>query len=66
MDNQISDTQHRSERTMESPMISFAHLDTRFYMDDGDASAGTLHGFPFPQEEELYETGILSRIFLKC
>lgn len=60
------DIHQQSDPQAESPTVSFAHLNSLFLVEGPDDLTGPAYGFPAPQEEELYETGILSRIFLKC
>jgi len=49
------------------PILSFAHLSS--CLDAGAAwsdSQNTSYGFPASREEDLYETGFLLKVFLKC
>jgi len=62
----MSENQHHSDGAMEFPLISFAHLDIRHFTEDDEASSDSAFGFSSPQEEDLYETCVLGRIFLKC
>lgn len=49
------------------PSLSFAHLSLSFeVMDEMDDDRVAAYGFPQSQEEDLYETGYLSKIFLRC
>ena len=49
------------------PAISFSHLALCFSMPQADDDDSMVpYGFPAPQEERLYETGVLAREFLKC
>ena len=56
---------HSPKRPEEEPLISFAHLsfsiDTNM-IDD----TGSIFGFPETKETQLYETGYLAKIFLRC
>ena len=48
-------------------IMSFSHLSSCFASDDlSDDSQGAAYGFSVPREEELYETGYLAKIFLRC
>jgi hypothetical protein len=51
----------------EDPFISFSHLASCFSEHETvDDNPNPSHGFPSPREENLYETGILVKMFLKC
>jgi len=60
------ETGHHSAPDVQLPTISFAHLASTFDADETDILEKYVYGFPYPQEEELYETGILISVFLKC
>lgn len=49
------------------PFLSFSHLasavDSQDMLDNDQSAA---YGFPQSQEEDLYETGYLSKLFLRC
>lgn len=56
-----------AEKTAEAPVVSFAHLSSCFIDDDAlNENQGTAYGFPASQEQDLYETGFLLKVFLKC
>ena len=54
---------HQSDLRTQTPALSFAHLDNCLAPESDGSS---FYGFAQPQEEVLYQTGVLSRIFLKC
>ena len=52
---------------MNGPSMSFAHLSSAFESSDIlHDDPGAAFGFPQSREEDLYETGYLSKIFLRC
>lgn len=56
-----------AEKTAATPVVSFAHLSSCFINDDAlNENQSTVYGFPASQEEDLYETGFLQKVFLKC
>lgn len=56
-----------AEEAESGPSLSFSHLSLTFdAMDMPDDAYGAAYGFPQSQEEDLYETGYLSKIFLRC
>lgn len=51
----------------EGPVISFSHLSSYLISDDiSNDHQSPAYGFPASQEENLYETGFLLKVFLKC
>jgi hypothetical protein len=48
----------------QEPLVSFAHLSLSVAL--ADELSVPPYGFPAGQEEELYETGYLSKFFLRC
>ena len=51
----------------EGPVISFSHLSSYLISDDiSNDHQGLTYGFPASQEDDLYETGFLLKVFLKC
>jgi len=62
----FEDPQHM-EAGMGDPFISFSHLAACFPHNAIDTNEDPMgYGFIPPREETLYETGILSRTFMKC
>jgi hypothetical protein len=56
---------HFPKRPLDEPLVSFAHL--AVLADKGmDSEAEAVYGFPSSRETELYETGYLAKIFLRC
>jgi len=52
---------------LSGPSLSFSHLASTFdAMDMPDDDQSAAYGFPQSQEEDLYETGYLSKLFLRC
>jgi hypothetical protein len=49
------------EEKADGPLVSFSHLSSSFASEDI-----LNYGFPASQEEDLYETGYLCKIFLRC
>jgi hypothetical protein len=51
----------------DGPTFSFSHLSSWLASEDilNDNQSAPF-GFPAPQEEDLYQTGYLLRVFLKC
>jgi len=61
---QISDV-----KTEDKPTLSFSHLSSWLVSEDIlNDNQSAPYGFPAPQEQEedLYQTGYLIRVFLKC
>ena len=56
---------HPSKRPADEPLISFSHLS---FPTDADRIDDTesVFGFPETKESQLYETGYLAKIFLRC
>ncbi|PKN18474.1 MAG: hypothetical protein CVU71_13350 [Deltaproteobacteria bacterium HGW-Deltaproteobacteria-6] len=55
------------EKISAAPVVSFSHLSSCFASEailNDDQS--TIGNFSAPQEEALYETGYLLKIFLRC
>jgi len=56
-----------ADEAMSGPSLSFSHLASTFdSMDLPDNDQSAAYGFPQSQEEDLYETGYLSKLFLRC
>jgi hypothetical protein len=52
---------------VEESSVSFSHLSSYLASEDTlTDNQSTAYGFPAPQEEDLYETGYLLKVFLKC
>ena len=61
------ETQRTVDKMVEEPSVSFSHLSSYFASEDSlNDNQSTAYGFPVPQEEDLYQTGYLSKVFLKC
>jgi len=55
------------EEAVSVPSLSFSHLaSTVDSMDMLDDDRSVAYGFPQSEEEDLYETGYLSKLFLRC
>jgi len=55
------------DEAVRGPSLSFSHLAATFAaMDMLDDEQSAAYGFPQSQEEDLYETGYLSKLFLRC
>ena len=55
------------DEAVNGPSLSFSHLASTFdLMDMPDDDQSAAYGFPQSQEEDLYETGYLSKLFLRC
>jgi hypothetical protein len=51
----------------ESPSLSFSHLSSWFASEDIlNDNQSAPYGFPTPLEEDLYQTGYLLKVVLKC
>ncbi|MBP7764192.1 MAG: hypothetical protein KA113_03270 [Syntrophaceae bacterium] len=48
------------------PAVAFAHLAAGFAAPASDDAVPVPYGFPAAAEEDLYMTGYLQRIFLRC
>jgi hypothetical protein len=56
-------------KTEDGPTLSFSHLSSWLASEDIlNDNQSSPYGFPAPQEQEedLYQTGYLIRVFLKC
>ena len=54
-------------KTEGKPTLSFSHLSSCFASEDSvNDNQIEPSGFPAPQEEDLYQTGYLFSVFLKC
>jgi hypothetical protein len=63
----IPEIQITVEKIADAPIVSFSHLSSCFASENIlNDDQSTVYGFPAAQEEELYETGYLSKIFLRC
>lgn len=59
--------QKPNDATAEEPFVTFSHLASCFASNEtADDTLYLSHGFPSPREENLYETGYISKTFLKC
>lgn len=55
------------DKMVEEPSVSFSHLSSYLASEDTlTDNQSTAYGFPVPQEEDLYQTGYLLKVFLKC
>ncbi len=63
----IPEIQITVAKTEDGPALSFSHLSSWLASEDilNDNHIAS-YGFPAPQEEDLYQTGYLLRVFLKC
>jgi hypothetical protein len=51
----------------QDPIVTFDHLTSCYpRQENDDDNSSAAHGFPSSSEENLYETGMLVKIFLKC
>jgi len=56
-----------AENEDENPSLTFSHLATWFASDEILNDQPSMpYGFPAAKEEDLYQTGYLPRVFLKC
>ena len=54
-------------KTEDEPALSFSHLSSWLASEDVlNKNQMASYGFPAPQEEDLYQTGYLVRVFMKC
>jgi hypothetical protein len=54
-------------KTENGPTFSSSHLSSWLASEDIlNDNQSAPYGFPAPQEEDLYQTGYLLRVFLKC
>ena len=55
------------DKTADEPIVSFSHLSFSLASEEMfNDNQGTVYGFPAAEEEDLYETGYLMKIFLRC
>lgn len=55
------------EKVADRPIVSLSHLSSGLASEDQlNDHQSTAYGFPASQEEDLYETGYLLKIFLRC
>ncbi len=53
-------------KTDPGPSVAFAHLAAGFASAATDDPVHPPYGFPAAEEDDLYVTGYLQRIFLRC
>jgi len=63
----VTENQKNVDAQAEGPVMSFAHLCLSPDSEAGwDERQDEAFGFPASGESDLYETGYLLRVFLKC
>ncbi len=61
----IKNMEHLPKMPEEEPLLSFSHLALSSDADSIDDTE-SVFGFPETKETQLYETGYLAKIFLRC
>lgn len=62
----VRDSENVADAEPQSPILSFSHLVSPANANESEVSVPIDQGFPSADEEKLYETGYLMRIFLRC